>query len=124
MAKELQFKLGGQDYGAAPVKLERKKIYGWKEGAGAKLEGSTLLERRVYKKVSGAKVMLHKFFIWKTNKEQSGRYPAYVFYHTDFSSGRKDLIKRDMAYSSDEKQIREIFAAEIAANVKKGWEEV
>ena len=29
MAKELQFKLGGQDYGAAPVKLERKKIYGW-----------------------------------------------------------------------------------------------
>ena len=44
--------------------------------------------------------------------------------HTDFSSGRKDLIKRDMAYSSDEKQIREIFAAEIAANVKKGWEEV
>ena len=94
------------------------------EGAGAKLEGSTLLERRVFKKVSGSKVMLHKFFIWKTNKEQSGRYPAYVFYHTDFSSGRKDMIKRDMAYSSDEKQIREIFAAEIVANVKKGWEEV
>ena len=29
MAKELQFKLNGTDYGAAPVKLERKKIYGW-----------------------------------------------------------------------------------------------
>ena len=29
MAKELMFKLGGTDYGAAPVKLERKKIYGW-----------------------------------------------------------------------------------------------
>jgi len=29
MAKELQFKLNGADYGAAPVKLERKKIYGW-----------------------------------------------------------------------------------------------
>ena len=29
MAKELQFKLNGNDYGAAPVKLERKKIYGW-----------------------------------------------------------------------------------------------
>ena len=28
------------------------------------------------------------------------------------------------AYSSDEKQIREIFEAEIAENVKKGWEEV
>jgi hypothetical protein len=29
MAKELMFKLAGTDYGAAPVKLERKKIYGW-----------------------------------------------------------------------------------------------
>ncbi len=85
---------------------------------------SQLLERHVYKKVSGEKVMLHKFLIWKTNKEQSGRYPAYVFFHTDYSSGRKDIIKRDMAYSSDEQQIREIFAAEIADNIKKGWEQV
>ena len=29
MAKELIFKLAGTDYAAAPVKLERKKIYGW-----------------------------------------------------------------------------------------------
>ena len=29
MAKELCFKIAGKDYGAAPVKLERKKIYGW-----------------------------------------------------------------------------------------------
>ena len=85
---------------------------------------SQLLERHVYKKVSGEKVMLHKFLIWKTNKEQSCRYPAYVFFHTDYSSGRKDIIKRDMAYSSDEQQIREIFAAEIADNIKKGWEQV
>ena len=94
------------------------------EGGMQKLEASTLLERKVYKKVSGAKVMLHKFVVWKTNKEQSGRYPAYVFYHTDFSSGRKEMLKRDMAYSSDDQQIRDIFAAEIADNIKKGWEEV
>ena len=68
--------------------------------------------------------MLHKFLVWKTNKEQSGRYPAYVLFHTDFSSGRKDMIKREMAYSSDEQQIRDILAAEIADNIKKGWEEV
>ena len=85
---------------------------------------SQLLERHVYKKVSGAKVMLHKFLLWKTNKEQSGRYPAYIIYHTDFSSGRKEMIKRDMLYSNDEQQIRELLAAEIADNVKKGWEEV
>lgn len=29
MARELIFKLAGSDYNAAPMKLERKKIYGW-----------------------------------------------------------------------------------------------
>ena len=29
MAKELIFKLSGAEYNAAPVKVERKKIYGW-----------------------------------------------------------------------------------------------
>ena len=29
MAKVLIFKLSGTDYGAAPMKIERKKIYGW-----------------------------------------------------------------------------------------------
>lgn len=94
------------------------------DGGSAQLEKSELLERHVYKKVSGAKVMLHKFLLWKTNKEQSGRYPAYIIYHTDFSSSRKELIKRDMLYSNDEQQIRDLLAAEIADNIKKGWEEI
>jgi len=94
------------------------------EGGRAELAKSELLERHVYKKVSGEKVMLHKFLLWKTNKEQSGRYPAYIIYHTDFSSGRKEMIKRDMLYSNDEQQIRDLLAAEIADNVKKGWEKV
>ena len=94
------------------------------EGGKAELAKSELLERHVYKKVSGEKVMLHKFLLWKTNKEQSGRYPAYIIFHTDFSSSRKELIKRDMLYSNDEQQIRDLLAAEIASNVKKGWEEV
>ena len=29
MAKELSFNLSGATYGATPIKLERKKIYGW-----------------------------------------------------------------------------------------------
>jgi hypothetical protein len=94
------------------------------EGGRAELAKSELLERHVYKKVSGAKVMLHKFLLWKTNKEQSGRYPAYIIYHTDYSSARKEMIKRDMLYSNDEQQIRDLLAAEIADNVKKGWEKV
>lgn len=91
-------------------------------GSALSRQPSTLLERHVYKKVSGAKVMLHKFLLWKTNKEQSGRYPAYIIYHTDYSSARKEMIKRDMLYSNDEQQIRDLLAAEIADNVKKGWE--
>ena len=94
------------------------------EGGKAELAKSELLERHVYKKVSGAKVMLHKFLLWKTNKEQSGRYPAYIIYHTDYSSARKEMIKRDMLYSNDEQQIRDLLAAEIADNIKKGWEKV
>jgi hypothetical protein len=34
------------------------------------------------------------------------------------------MIKRDMAFSGSEEQIREILAAEIADNIKKGWEEI
>ena len=29
MAKELKYNLGGNAFAAAPVKLERKKNYGW-----------------------------------------------------------------------------------------------
>ena len=89
-----------------------------------KLEKSQLLERRVFRKITGDKIMLHKFLIWKTNKERTGRYPAYIFFHTDYSSGRKDILKRDMSYSSDEQQIRSILASEMESNIKKGWEEV
>ena len=88
------------------------------------LQKSTILDRRVYRKVSGDKVMLHKFLIWKTNKESTGRYPAYIFFHTDYSSGRKDILKRDMAYAPDEAGIRRIFEEEILSNIKKGWEAV
>ena len=94
------------------------------QGNIGEMAPSTVLERRVYRKISGDKVMLHKFLIWKTNKESTGRYPAYIFYHTDYSSGRKDILKRDMAYAADEAGIRRIFEAEILDNVKKGWEAV
>lgn len=90
----------------------------------SKAEPSTLISRRIFKKVSGQKVMLHKFFLWKTNKEQTGRFPAYIVYHTDFSSGRKELIKRSMTYTSDPDQARMMYDTEIASNVKKGWEEI
>ena len=40
MAKELVFSLGATDYAAAPVKLERKKLYGWTEVRATDPSGS------------------------------------------------------------------------------------
>ena len=39
MAKELVFKLNGAEYSSAPVKLERKKIYGWSSVVATNREG-------------------------------------------------------------------------------------
>ena len=96
--------------------------------SGVSVLGITLERERTDKQRNETdvriKVMLHKFLLWKTNKEQGGRYPAYIIYHTDYSSSSKEMIKRDMLYSIDEQQIRNLLAAEIAANVKKGWADV
>ena len=90
----------------------------------ADLPESTLLRRQVFRKIQKDKVMLQKFLLWKTNKEASGAYPAYVFHCTDYSSGRKDFLKRDIRVSDDEVQINAVYDAFLAENVKKGWEEV
>lgn len=90
----------------------------------AALPKSTLLKRKVFKKTSKDKVMLQKFVVWKTNKEADPPYPAFVFHYTDFSSGRKDPLKKDIRVAATEEQINAIFDAFVAENVKKGWEEV
>jgi len=92
--------------------------------AAAALPKSKLLKRRVFKKTSKDKVMLQKFVTWKTNKEADPRFPAYVFHYTDFSSGRKDPLKKDIRVAATEAQIDAILEAFLAENVKKGWNEV
>ena len=85
------------------------------------MEPSTLLERKVFAKDSKGSTMIRKFLLWKTNKEQSEDYPAYVFHYTDFSPSRKDKLKVDLKASSSQKQIQEIFKNFLEKNVKKGW---
>jgi len=68
--------------------------------------------------------MVRKFMVWKTNKEVTGEYPAYVYHYTDFSAGRAEMLKKEIKVSNSKKQIEEIFAAEVLKNVKKGWEKV
>ena len=88
------------------------------------LKKSELLSREVYVKESKGMKMVRKFMVWKTNKEATGEYPAYVFHYTDFSATRKEMLKKEIKVSDSKKQIEEIFAVEVLENVKKGWEKV
>lgn len=96
------------------------------EGKTVSLAGlakSELLARRIFTKGADAKLMIQKYVIWKTNKEDSGAFPAYVFHYTDFSVSRKEQLKRDIRVSSDKDQIFKLMDEFIADNVKKGWTE-
>jgi hypothetical protein len=88
------------------------------------LKKSEILSREVYVKESKGLKMVRKFMVWKTNKEATGEYPAYVYHYTDFSAGRAEMLKKEIKVSDSKKQIEDIFAAEVLKNVKKGWEKV
>ena len=102
------------------------KIVSFNESNTSKeqLSKSEILNREVYVKKSKGNKMIRKFMVWKTNKEQTGDYPAYVFHYTDFSPSRKDMLKKEIKVSNSKKQIEAILAKEIVENVKKGWEKV
>lgn len=87
------------------------------------LQHSTILRREVYIKGAGDKLMVQKYLVWKTNKDADDpRFPAYVLHYSDFSVGRKEMLKRELRISSSETQILELCDQMIAENVKKGWE--
>lgn len=85
---------------------------------------STLLTRRVFMKRSGMKTAVQKFVVWKTNKEQTGLFPAYVLHHTDYSYARNEQLRRDLRVSSSRSQIMSLLDELVCANIKKGWEEI
>ena len=88
------------------------------------LEKSEIISREVYVKQSKGTKMVRKFMVWKTNKEATGEYPAYVYHYTDFSAGRAEMLKKEIKVSDSKKQIEEILATEVLKNIKKGWEKV
>lgn len=96
-----------------------------KEDSGAELPKSELQFREVYKKESKGKLMVQKFVVWKTNKEEiDDRYPAYVMHYTNFSSDRKEPLQRDMRVSNSREQIFELLNKFMTENIKKGWVKV
>ncbi|MDR1390362.1 MAG: hypothetical protein LBJ31_10365 [Treponema sp.] len=89
-------------------------------GAPAELEKSQLLSREVFKKTLGAKFMVQKFLVWKTNKEGQG-YPAFCFSYTNFSSDRTQPLQSEVRVSNSEEQIRAFCEEFKDRNIKKGW---
>jgi hypothetical protein len=85
------------------------------------LAKSRLIQREVYKKGSGAKLMVQKYMLWETNKENAG-FTSYVFHYTNYSSDRKDPLQREVYVSNSLEQMHEIFNALRDEKVKKGWE--
>ncbi len=90
----------------------------------SELPKSEMLFRQVYTKGNSPKRMLQKYIVWKTNKEQTGSFPAYVFHYTDFSEARAEPLKRDIRLSNNREQIMQLCNDFIAANVKKGWQQI
>lgn len=92
--------------------------------AQGELSSSELLRREVYKKEQGDKLMVQKFLVWKTNKEQTGQWPAYVLNYVNFSSQRAEPLKTEIRISNSEEQILGFYQAFVDDNVKKGWVKV
>jgi ATP-dependent DNA ligase len=90
----------------------------------ADLARSTLLRREVYVKETKGEKAVRKLLAWKTNKEASGDYPAFVFALTDYSAGRAEPLKQDIAIAPTEEGIMAIFDDQLVENVKKGWNRV
>lgn len=88
------------------------------------LKSSELLEREVYKKTMRGASMVRKLLLWRTNKEETGEYPGYVVYGTDFSPNRVDPLQRDVKIASSEKTARQLFTQMAKRYFVGGWEKV
>jgi hypothetical protein len=89
-----------------------------------KLKSSKLIERTVYTKVMKENTMVRKLLLWKTNKEDTPDFPAFVIYLTDFSPNRKTPLERDIKVASTEKIARDLFKEMADKNFVGGWEKV
>jgi ATP-dependent DNA ligase len=90
----------------------------------SEIKESKLLHREVYVKESKGIKKVRKFVVWKTNKEESKEFPAFVYHYTDYSPDRKDSLKKEIKVSENQKEIEMVLKTELEDNVKKGWEKI
>ena len=88
------------------------------------MKPSELLAREVYRKTMRGAAMVRKLLLWKTNKEETGDYPPFVVYATDFSPNRQNPLERDVKIASTEKTARALFASMAERYFVGGWEKV
>lgn len=94
----------------------------FKEVTFKNLPKSKIIKKEIYVKESNKGKAIKKFIFWKSNKEETGDYPAYLFYYLDYSDGRKDSIKKKLYPFEDEKTGMQLFKSLLEENIKKGWE--
>lgn len=82
---------------------------------------SKMILREVYTKQLGDKSMIQKYIILKTNKEETGNFPAYVLHYTNYSSNRQEPLQREIRISDSRDQIIGLYQKYIDENIKKGW---
>lgn len=92
--------------------------------APSEFGASEVLRRQVWVKRGGEKTDVRKLLVWKTNKEASGKYSAYVVHWTDYSSTRKSPLNREVRLAPTEAEAQRLADAMVADNIKKGWEPV
>ncbi len=91
----------------------------------ASLPASEIIRREVYTKRSKKGVAVRKLVGWKTNKSNSDpAYPNYVVFFTDFAPGRKQPLKTDLRVATNETTLHTFADDWLAANIKRGWEQV
>lgn len=88
-----------------------------------KREASEIIKRQVFRKESRGSLMVKKFVLIETKKEEFD-YPAYVLHVTDFSTGRKAPLKKDVFVSNCKNQIHALYDEAHTKGIKAGWEEV
>lgn len=91
------------------------------------LEKSSILARFIFSN----KEKVKKFVMWKTNKHKDDpRFPRYVIFFADFSSSRRDPLKRSVKTTNDEYTCYQLLGDWIieelqnnkGTDLKRGWQ--
>jgi len=124
-----QFKRLREDKSASETETSVKQVAALvnisnieKKVADLELPKSEILKREVLTKIQGDKEMVRKLLMWKTNKEITKEYPAYVVYYTDFSTGRKTPMTNDLIPANTKEEAERKYQEVFEKAYKKGWE--